>query len=244
MKKIIFLSICVFAVNSLFAYPTFEDKKNSGKTNKTTESGGSVDKYNKSKDANQTSADRTQNNNSESTNVMADANNIGQEIAKVVSELLKNEVYPKIDSLTNDANKEAVRADEMTIKCIQAHLRTNCTNYLEDLIGWCEQIKNAKAFNKERFLDVLKLYDKTRTGILELAKKELEKNTIRNSGSSDKKYNINQYTQKLHELDYHKNRYRNKYRPYTSPYLNKMFDISERALKEDNMDLLKELLDM
>lgn len=150
----------------------------------------------------------------------------------------------KLDAMLQEAEFKSGRADTIVIKMINTYLTLKCTD--EKIIELRKDFLNIQndtlKHDYEDLYKILSLYSETRQKIIALAEEELKKKTITSADPvMDQVYFINIYMDNLENLPYYTEYYN---KDWTSPYLNKMLDISFDALKGKDMSRLKEVVVM
>lgn len=148
----------------------------------------------------------------------------------------------QIEAKLKAVEQKSGRADTIAIQMMITYLELKCSpKRIMELRHNYESIPNDTLKKDYANVDkILSLYSETRQEIIGLANEELSSGKIASADILNQDYYINIYMNFLNDLPYVKEYYKNE--DWTSPYLNRMLDISYEALKTKDMSLLKEVI--
>lgn len=165
---------------------------------------------------------------------------------KIAEDSVKtNEILLRAERMRKEAMAKSEKADTIAIQMMITYLDLKCPDErIEKLRRNFANIPNRMLRDEYMPVDrILSLYSITRQSIISLAEEELKTKKIASEANELHKdiYKDN-YRRKLDALVYVKSYYRNE--EFTSQYLNRMLDISYKALEENNMEMLKDVVNM
>lgn len=174
---------------------------------------------------------------------------VNDSIAFVEDSLRLHQQYQKreaeVAEQLHQAELKSARADTIAIQMMITYLDLKCKeSRVIALRQNFQSIANDTLKRDYKEIDnILALYTETYQKVKSLAQDELKTKKIASATSSlTRDIAIDDYKKSLDDLDYVKKYYRNQ--ENTSPYLNQMLDISYKALKEKDIELLNKILEL